>query len=101
MVFYDVQIRHLAEVILQMFVVVFTSSLDVRILLAGRVLQAHLVDMLGNLAVVEVVLEVRVRQRVVVRQRHLADVVVGHKRFLRLRRGQIVASTHSIKLKII
>ena len=88
-----------AEVVLEVFMVVFAPPFYVGVLLSGVIEHAHFLDVSVDFAVGEISSEVGVFEWVVVGQGHLADVVAIYEGFFRLvDRG--VPSSHSIKLII-
>ena len=98
--FDDVIFGYFAEIILEMFVVVFASPFEVGVLFFGVVLESELVEVGVDLAVGEVAFEVGVLEGVVVGEGHLADVVVVYEGFLGHCWLRQIASSHSIKLNI-
>ena len=80
--FDDMIFGYFAEIILEMFVIVFTSPFEVGILFFGVVLETKLSDVGADLAVGEVAFEVGVLEGVVIGKGHLADVVVVYERSL-------------------
>ena len=75
----DVLLGNFAKVVLQMLVEVLTPALNVGVFLFGAIDESHLVDMGVDLLAGEVALEMRVLERVVVRQGHLAHMVVVYE----------------------
>ena len=73
---------NLAEIVLKMLVVVLAPPFEVRVLLFRAVDKSHLIDVAVYLSGSEVTFEMRVLERVVVRQGHLTDMIIVDEWFL-------------------
>ena len=65
--FDDMFLWNFAKIVLEMFVIIFTSSFEVWIFLFGTVNEAHFVDVMVNLSAGEVAFEMGVLEGIVVR----------------------------------
>ena len=82
---------YFAQIIFEMFMIIFASSFQVGILLPWRVDQSHVGNMFINFLIGEIASKMGIPQRIVIGKGYLADVVCRNEWFLVFAEGLIVS----------
>ena len=80
-----------------MSVIIFASPFDIGIVFFGMVDHAHIIDVSINFSIGEISSKMRISERIIVREWHLAYVVAINEWFLRLM-GWGISSSHLNKI---